>query len=150
MIKFVPHTLTGPTWRTVELGDGDTIEIAIRRPTLGEQLAYLEDARGDSIQAFNLRSRIIDWRGVQDADGKPVPYSWDTLGQLCMGYENAIWELLSVVREAVSRGCSDLKNFESPPLAGGTEVTVSTTDLTTSSVSITNSADNVISGASLD
>ena len=140
MITFIPSELTAPVWRTIELGAGATIEIAIKRPTLGEQLAALDDSRGESLQAYLLRSRIVDWRGVNDPFGQAVPYSWDHLSTLCMDYPDAIWELLTAVRAVFARGEPDAKNFNSPPLAGGMETTVEPAVLTVSSVSTTTCA----------
>ena len=142
MITFIPKELTAPVWRTIDLGDGASIEIAVKRPTLAEQLSALEDTRGESVQAFQLRSRIIDWRGVNDEAGKPVPYSWGNLSQLGLTYPNAIWDILIAVREAIDPTETHAKNFESPPLAGGMETTTAAAITTESSDSTTTSADS--------
>lgn len=140
MITFVPKELTAPVWRTIDLGDGASIEIAVKRPTLAEQLNALEDVRGESVQAFQLRSRIIDWRGVNDEAGKPVPYSWANLSQLSLTFPNAIWDILIAVREAIDQTETHAKNCESPPLAGGTETTTAAAS-TTESLNSTGTSD---------
>jgi len=141
MITFIPPSLTELIWKEIELAPGETIEIAIKRPTLDEQLSVLEDSVGLPVQAFQMRSRIVDWRGVQDTAGQPVKFSWEMLGALCASYPNAIWDLLIAVRELDTPGGDDEKNSEPPPAAGGTEAAASTSDSPTSSTSITSSAD---------
>ena len=142
MITFIPPDFTGPVWKRIELGANASIEIAIKRPTLGEQLSVLEETRGDSLQAFLLRSRIVDWRGVNDPTGQPVPYSWNTLSLLCVSYPDAIWDLLSAVRTVLTTGSDEQKNFKSPSLAGGTDekTAASTTESSTSTTTCGESA----------
>lgn len=132
MITFVPKELTAPVWRTIDLGNGATFDIAIKRPTLAEQLDALDDVRGESVQAFQLRSRIVDWQGVDDQAGKPVPYSWANLSQLSLTFPNAIWDILIAVREVIDQTETHAKNSESPPLAGGTETTTAAATTTES------------------
>lgn len=140
MITFIPPSLTELIWKEIELAPGESIEIAIKRPTLDEQLSTLEESVGHTVQSFQLRSRIVDWRGVQDPAGKPVVFSWEMLGALCASYPNALWDLLLAVRELSTPRGDDEKNFETPPVAGGTEVATLTNDSPTSSTSTTSSA----------
>lgn len=141
MITFIPPSLTEVIWKEIELAPGETIEIAIKRPTLDEQLSTLEDSVGHTVQSFLLRSRIVDWRGVQDTAGQPVVFSWEMLGAMCNSYPHALWDLLAAVRELATPGVDDEKNSETPPVAGGTEAAMLTSDSPTSSTSITSSAD---------
>lgn len=132
MIKFIPSEFTGPIWKLIELGDGGTFEIAVKRPTLGEQLAALDAARGESVEVFLLRARIVDWRGVNDEVGNPVPYTFDTLGQLSLSYPDLIWDILIAVSEAIKTEATNLKNLPTPPANGGTVTADETTVLTRS------------------
>jgi hypothetical protein len=130
MITFIPQQFTGPNWKKIDLGGGDSIELGFSRPTLGDQLAALQATRSESVQAFRLRSQIIDWRGVSDPTGQPVPYSWEMLGELCRSYPNAIWDIILASK---SKPETDLKNSGLPPLAGGTATEIGTATATPSS-----------------
>lgn len=130
MITLIPSTFTGPIWATVDFGDGASIELGLRRPNLGEQIIALEES--DSSREYHLRAYISDWRGVNDEHGKPVPYTWESLNQLCTGYPSAIWGILDAIREVRFPDVETTsKNSELPLLAGGTttndEITNSTT-----------------------
>ncbi|MDB5338402.1 MAG: hypothetical protein JWN70_4021 [Planctomycetaceae bacterium] len=132
----MPPSLTELLWRKIELAPGESIEIAIKRPTLDEQLSSLEESVGHTVQSFQLRSRIVDWRDVQDPAGQPVKFSWEMLGALCATYPNAIWDLLAAVRDSTTPGADDEKNSETPPVTGGTAAVALTNDSATSSTSI--------------
>lgn len=118
MITLIPPAFTGFAWETIDLGNGDTIEIGIRRPTLSEQLVALQDC-GPSCE-YKVRAYVADWRGVNNEKGEAIPFSWDAINQLCAVYPGAIWALLDSVRKVrFAEGADDSKNSESPPLAGG-------------------------------
>src|SRR5690606_3884818 len=118
MITLIPNSLTGLAWQTIDLGGGDSIEIGVRRPNLGEQLVALDCS--DSPREYQLRAYIADWRGVNDSDGKPIPFTWEMLNQLCVQYPEAFYSLLNATRNVrLSEIGIDLKNSELPPLAGG-------------------------------
>ena len=140
MITFISQALVGPVWKQIDLGDGGTFEIAVRRPTLADQLAVLNDSKGEPVEVFLLRARIVDWRGVNDEAGRPVPYTFDTLGRLSVSYPDLIWDILIAVSEAVQPEATNAKNLPTPPASGGTETTGGTTASTTPSVSTTTSA----------
>lgn len=141
MITFMPPSLTELIWRKIELAPGESIEIAIKRPTLDEQLSCLEESVGHTVQSFQLRSRIVDWRGVQDRAGQPVKYSWEMLGALCASYPNSLWDVLLAVREVNTPRGDDEKNSETPPIAGGTATVALTNNSPTSLTSTISSAD---------
>ena len=142
MITFISQELVGPVWKLIELGDGGTFELAVKRPTLGEQLAVMNDARGEPVEVFLLRSRIVDWRGVNDEAGQPVPYSFDTLGRLSTVYPDLIWDILIAVSEVIKPEATNSKNLPTPPANGGTETTGETTASTALSASITTCVDS--------
>lgn len=145
MVTFIPGRFTDPIWQPIDLGHGASIEIAIKRPTLSEQISALAEVAGQSVTALRLNASIVDWRGVQDVNGNAVPYSWTSLGELCRAYPNAIWSLLDAVRVATSDTQeSDLKNLPSPSAAGGTATTtetISSTPLSNSPVTCEGSSD---------
>lgn len=145
MVTFTPSRFTGPVWKSVELGADATIQVAIKRPTLNDQLAALADINSLTSQSFKLRASICDWRDVMDIDGQPVPFTWQALSELCVSYPTAIWALIDAVR-AVLDGLTetDQKNLPSPSAAGGT----ATTTETTSSIQSSNTGDS--SNASSD
>lgn len=140
MITFMPPSLTELLWRKIEIAPGESIEIAIKRPTLDEQLSSLEESVGHTVQSFQLRSRIVDWRDVQDPTGQPVKFSWEMLGALCATYPNVIWDLLAAVRDSSTPGADDEKNSKTPPVIGGMAAVAVTNDSATSSTSIISSA----------
>lgn len=149
MITLIPHAFTGPMWQTIDLGDNASIEIAIRRPTLGEQLIALDDSQ--SSREYQLRAYIADWRGVNDPSGKPIPYSWDMLNQLCIQYPEAFYALLAATRNVrMPDPGDDEKKSELPPSDGGTATNGGTTSLMTSSDSVADSAESSGSAAVSD
>lgn len=145
MVTFTPSRFTGPVWKTVELGTDATIQIAIKRPTLNDQLAALADINSLTSQSFKLRASIVGWRDVQDIDGEPVPFTWQALSELCVSYPTAIWALIKAVRDTLDGPTeTDQKNWPPPSAAGGT----ATTTETDSSIPPSNTGDN--SSASSD
>lgn len=132
-VKFIAATLTDPQWFPVELGPDASIEIAFARPTLEDQLKAVNDASGTSYQGYALSAAIKDWRGVEDENGRPVPYSWSALSQLCTAYPDAAFELLAALRKS-TQGVTETerKNSPLPPVNGG-EAPASETAATTES-----------------
>jgi hypothetical protein len=132
---IIPKDLLEPKWHVIDLGNGITFEVAMKRPTLADQLLALKETAVDSIDAFRLRSIICDWRGVEDGQSppQPVPYTWDALSGLCATFPHAVWELLKAVRDwrtglttsgdNGNNGENPLKNSPLPPAVGGTETT---------------------------
>jgi hypothetical protein len=133
-VKFVPKEHTEPKWYLVQLDATDSIEIAIARPTLEEQLRSLSESKGVSYQAYTLAAGIKDWRGVVDEQNQPIPYSWSALSQLCTAYPDAVFELLAAHRTA-TQGLTETerKNSSSPPASGGEAPESGTTATTESS-----------------
>jgi len=139
-VTFIPKQFTEPTWVTVDLGRGDSIEIAVSRPTLLEQLRAVEETRGLAWTAYKLASKIQDWRGVNNEQGQPVPYSWEALNQLCAAYDDCVYSLLEAVRNAGQVAENQSKNSPTPPHAGGKDTPLETTPATESSPSTAVSA----------
>lgn len=134
MVTFTPSRFTGPVWKSVELAPGAAIQIAIKRPSLNDQLAALVDIDSLTSQSFKLRASICDWRDVQDIDGKPVPFTWQALSELCVSYPTAIWALIDAVRAVLDGPTeTDQKNLPLPSAAGGTATTTAITTSITSS-----------------
>lgn len=133
-VKFVPKEHTEPQWHLVQLNATDSIEIAIARPTLEEQLRSLSESKGVSYQAYTLAAGIKAWRGVVDEHNQPVPYFWSALSELCTAYPDAAFELLAVHRTA-TQGLTETerKNSLSPPANGGEAAGNETTATTESS-----------------
>lgn len=145
-VTFIPQQYTAHHWVTVDLGRGDSIEIAVSRPTLLEQLRAVEETRGMAWTAYKLASRIQNWRGVNDEHGQPVPYSWDALNQLCAAYDDCVYSLLEAVRNAGQVTENQSKNLPTPPDAGGTDTpseTIPSTESSPSMVDSDGSADSV-------
>jgi hypothetical protein len=125
-VKFLARQYVEPKWYPVELGPDATIEIALARPTLEEQLKAIGET--DSYRGYSLLSAIKDWRGVVDENDQPVPYSWAALNQLCTAYPDAVVQFLSVHRTALE-GLTETerKNLSSPPGNGGEAAASETT-----------------------
>lgn len=67
-------------WRVVDLGEAGSFEVELRRPTWGE-LAIENEQRQGYIET-RLRTCLVGWRGVE-ANGQPVPFSWEKFVQFC-------------------------------------------------------------------
>lgn len=136
MVKVALGNVYGVVVKTIDLGNGESIELEIKRASLEEQLTALQEQSG-VLSAARCRAMISGWRGVCDQEGKPVPYSWDALNRFCAIYENAIWAISSAVRDVVNvdpgQQETRSKNSESPPIAGGEATTTETTSSTPSS-----------------
>lgn len=116
-----------PRWFTVDLGDGDTIEILMSPPTLEQQLRALDQTQGLGYQAYAISSAICEWRGVIDEKGQVVPYTWTALNSLCTIYPSAVFELLNIRRQMLQPVTdTDRKNSPLLPAAGGEVAPVET------------------------
>lgn len=137
-------TLTGAVteaWRIVELRNGESIEVLVRRPTADQQLQQqaMQTTRpaGDAARAahqieidrFVLLSAIVDWRGVKFPGGKPVPFSEAYLLGL-ISEHGGFHQLLSLAYGAF-RSTGDLPG-NSGPLPSGTSEAQRTSPATTS------------------
>lgn len=154
MVKFIPKKFTEPIWYPIDLGGGDSLEIAIARPTLEEQIQAAGKVAGLSYRAYELASSIKDWRGVTDEAGQPIPYSWEALNQLCAGYPDSLWEFLITIsksQKATSQPDEDSeKNLPLPPLNGGATSGDETDPTTISSNSTVDSSADATSSGSVE
>ena len=127
-VTLKPSQVGQLQWFPVDLGNGDTIEIAMSLPTLEDQLQALDSSGGSGYQAYALASAIRDWRGVFDEQNLPVSYSWESLNLLCAAYPDACFGLLAIRRKLL-QGLSEIerKNSPEPPAVGGEAISVTTT-----------------------
>ncbi len=106
----MPVTLGGKPnagkWETVELTSGDTFDVFVKRPTFGAKMldaslnVYGREAEFGEQRAENkIRSVVTDWRGVVDASGAPVPYSFEALTQLFEESGSAVYRLLNLAAD---------------------------------------------------
>lgn len=134
MLRLLPADAVAPQWKTWDIAPAATIELLIGRPTLADQFAIIDAIRKDRDVGYELgeiQARIKDWRGVQDEQGQPLPYSLAALDRIIATYPESFWTLLRLVREtSVGMSETDEKNCVVPPSAGGTAMTTATIDTT--------------------
>lgn len=137
-------TLTGAVteaWRDIELRNGESIKVLVRRPTAAEQLQMqaLQTTRPASdaaraahqieIDRFVLLSAIVDWRGVLTEDGHDYQFSESALLGL-IAEHGGFHQLLGLAYGAF-RSTGDLPG-NSGPLPSGTSEAQRNTPTTTS------------------
>ncbi len=91
-------------WRPITVGE-DSFEVRVKAATMGDRLAdtehlSLSDSTDGSWLENRLRSSIVDWRGVQSPDGKPIPFSWEALSALCTAKPAVLTQLVMRAHEA--------------------------------------------------
>ena len=128
----------GPVTAEIELGKAK-FTLTIERPSLaqrlddeafGERLIRLQKSP-DYSEAYKARfwarvSLISDWSGVVDRKGKPIPYSIETLGQICSKFPDLIDRLYLALHDVyqadeVAVGELDARPVDSPEASGTTE-----------------------------
>lgn len=65
-----------------ESGNAEPFEFSLVADRLDAD-ALQEATRGDRTQPEFMESVVVDWQGVKDEEGAPVPFSLDALRQLC-------------------------------------------------------------------
>jgi hypothetical protein len=113
-------------WATIDLGERGAFEVLVRQPSWadklqdhGLQIAGVVEGYADHVGAsteHRIRSSIVGWRGLQDAAGTPLPFSWDALTALCEQVPAVFEKLWPLASEAFSGLREDsVKNSEPLP-----------------------------------
>ena len=109
----VPSTSTPEKWASVDLGDFGAFEVLVRRPNWGQLTAEMSSAEADAEQ--RIEAVIADWRGLQNADGSAIPFSFDRLKSLCEQISAIAYHLHRVAVNALYAAPeTDPKNSASP------------------------------------
>lgn len=109
----------GRRWIPIDLGHLGSFEVEIRNPTYDE---LTEDAanqwQGGNVAGHRIESAITDWRGLEDGDGKPIPFHVETMRALCESVPAAFGKLMIAANEAF-RGLPEDAAKNSPPTPKG-------------------------------
>lgn len=117
-------------WKTVDLGDGGSFEVSLRRPTFDElvtdqaleQRAWFESESGAALEARiqNRLELITGWKDVEGSDGKPLPFSKENLRAVCVQL-GAMRELLAIASQSFV-GLQETEAKNSEGLSSGASV----------------------------
>ena len=115
-------------WIPFDLGDDGDCEICIQSPsfedTLTDQatsaLAIFDDSGTSDIWKESIRNKVltavVDWRGVEDQKGDPIPYSEEAFGLLVTAHPKVFHELHTKIGRLYSGlTAGQVKNSDSPP-----------------------------------
>lgn len=106
----------GAEWRSIETAEG-SLELLTRRPTAGDQLEFLLAGSPAERWLARLHATVTDWRGVEDEQGQPVPFSIESLVLLCS--QIGAWtEVFTLVNDLCD--VAPPKNSAGPSASGGT------------------------------
>jgi hypothetical protein len=107
---LMPKRLNSETWEKVEFAGGD-FEILLGGMNHRDVYECAMAPTGGDELAHRLRSRVKDWRGVEDAVGNPVPYSYPNLAAMVEAYPSCVGPLTNLV----FRTETERKNSQSTP-----------------------------------
>ncbi len=125
-MSFKPSTKpSGSRLEVVDLGELGSFKVKTRRPTWDEKCTdegfsvagYLREhasARAEQIE-HRIRSIIVGWAELVDAEDNPLPFSWGALTALCEQYA-LVFDQLQSISNRLFRGIGEdaEKNCESP------------------------------------
>ena len=129
-----------PQWKKVKCSAGE-FELLLRRPSYDEALEDVVSF-GPRALAKRMEHTIVDWRGIETRDGKPVPFSPKNLSALIERATDSLYLIADAV-SSVYYGTTteqDEKNFVSPPDTGSSDGLTETPASTESSPSGDDSA----------
>lgn len=128
--------LLQPAWHPVDLGEGQSFEVRIRPAVWGdlirdEATLIAEMQRRvpeGSSESERVKHLVMDWRGVVDNAGDPVPYTFERLQLLCSQHPRTFLKILTLVRQQFVSGVpagdvgdrtgGESKNSDGPSTAG--------------------------------
>lgn len=84
-------------WIPITLGSDGDFEILVRRPSY-QQLT--EALTAENRPDYRIRSSVVDWRGLTDAEDKPIPFSQPALQGVCEAYPQSLFAILDAVNRA--------------------------------------------------
>lgn len=101
---FDQHTFDGVFKRLTE----DTAKELMAKAEEAAREESAGEPDGQKAKAF-IRLVLVDWKGVTDADGKEVPFTYTTLDQVT-AYPQARWGIMHAFREAHTNQAARRKN----------------------------------------
>ena len=87
-MRLPPADITPPQWQIWDIAPGVTLDVLLGPPTFADRFSAIDA----------MRSRIKDWRGVEDDQGEPVRYSFEALDRVIALHPDALSQLQSLVR----------------------------------------------------
>lgn len=113
-------------WESIEVGPSEHIDVLLRSPTFGERIADYEAAiqagRYGATTEQRLRTCVVGWRGVTDAAGNPIAFSWERLRMLCVQSPTTLLLLASAVGVLYIAGpTEDSEKNSQPPSGDGSQ-----------------------------
>lgn len=112
-------------WREIELEQGAGLSVQVRQPTYQDRITDLQHqySLGTIPLDHRVSTTMIGWRDVDGTDGKPVPFSTESLRLLCEAYPSLLFKLLRVASDLYhGLGEQDEKNFDAPSVSSGSEL----------------------------
>lgn len=99
---------SGHRKEVITLAEG-SFSVLVRNPTFAELIQ--DAATTENYLEARVRSSIVGWEGVEDAEGKPIPFTWDALRKLCEIERSVFWDLLRISRENFNQARATRKNL---------------------------------------
>jgi hypothetical protein len=116
MVKL-PKKDDSTKWETIEIGNGDTFEVCLKKPKFKHVMADSE--LPSDYTEERIKACVVDWRGVETEEGKPVSFSLAGLDQMCSAYPYAGRLIISKLQKLyLGLEAEERKNSE--PLSGDT------------------------------
>lgn len=116
MVKL-PKKDNSTRWETIDIGNGETFEICLKKPTFKHVMADSE--LPSDYTAERIKVCVVDWRGVETEDGKPVSFSIAGLDQMCSAYPFVGRRIIQKV-QGLFLGLEAEERKNSEPLSGDT------------------------------
>ncbi len=111
-MKF-PGKSEDKIWKTVETGTGDTFEICLKKPSVADIMRDFEVI--ENYTPLRIKASVVDWRGVETEDGKPVSFSEAGLAAMITAYPQAGMRIMRMVANLfLGLSGDDLKNSGTP------------------------------------
>jgi hypothetical protein len=134
-VRIDTKAIHSDKWIEVRLAPGVVLELLTHRPTLNEQLCLPDRDRSPESKWSWIEAAIVDWRGVEDMNGDPLPFTKASVEALCRAFPQA-FTLIDSAAYTQFYAVPDedsLKNLPTPPVNGGT-ITEGETEVGTASL----------------
>lgn len=133
---------TDYSWTPVKIGD-ETIELQSRPATSKE---YIDDVISGQHPISRAMTCIVGWKGVEDLEGKPVPFSKSALAVVTEQLGPDGWMQLAIIGKKSFDGDEQPKNSDVPSGTDSGDGTQTATP-SSSTANSTDSADSPVSTA---
>lgn len=112
-------------WETVQLGEAGEFQILVKRPTFVDRgrLLSLHQSNDPGWIDAQFRTVFADWRDLLDAEGRPIPFSFEAL--VALDQEFCVYQQLLEIsgKYMTGKGEADLKNSGASPIAASETAT---------------------------